>query len=71
MPDFKGQIVLITGGNMGLGAGVARAFVAAGATVIIAGLEEDTPEVAAAWAAEFGADVSGMTCDITDPDAVA
>ncbi|MEM6577370.1 MAG: SDR family oxidoreductase [Pseudomonadota bacterium] len=71
MPDFKGQIVLITGGNMGLGAGVARAFVAAGATVIIAGLEEDTSEVAAAWAAEFDADVSGMTCDITDPDAVA
>ncbi len=71
MPDFTGQTVLITGGNMGLGAGVARAFVAAGASVTLAGLEEDTPDVAAAWSAEFGTPVTGVTCDITDPAAVA
>lgn len=70
LPDFKGQTVLITGGNMGLGAGVARGFIAAGASVIIAGIEEDTPEVAAAWSAEFDATVTGITCDITDPTAV-
>lgn len=71
MPDFTGQSVLITGGNMGLGAGVARGFIAAGASVTITGLEESTPEVAAAWSAEFGRPVAGIACDITDPGAVA
>lgn len=70
LPDFNGQSVLITGGNMGLGAGVARAFVASGASVIIAGLEGNTPDVAASWSREFGASVKGVTCDITDAAAV-
>jgi 3-hydroxybutyrate dehydrogenase len=65
MFDFTGQRVLVTGGNMGLGAGVARGFAAAGADLVIAGLEPDVPEVAAAWTAEFGRRVEGLSCDIT------
>ena len=41
MYDFSGQRVLITGGNIGLGAGVARGFLAAGADLVIAGIEDD------------------------------
>ena len=65
MYDFTGQRVLITGGNMGLGAGVARGFLAAGADLVIAGLEDDVAEVAAAWSQEFNRPVVGLTCDIT------
>lgn len=71
MPDFTGKAVLITGGNKGLGAGVARGFLAAGADVMIAGLEPDVPQIAAKWGAEFGRDIRGMTCDIAIPDQVA
>ncbi|MEO0831038.1 MAG: SDR family oxidoreductase [Pseudomonadota bacterium] len=71
MPDFTGQRILITGGNMGLGAGVARGFLAAGGDVVIAGIEPDVAEVAAQWSAEFGRAVTGLTCDITIPDDVA
>jgi len=68
MFDFTGQRVLVTGGNMGLGAGVARGFAAAGADLVIAGIEPDVAEVAARWSEEFGRTVQGLTCDITVPD---
>ncbi len=67
MYDFAGQRVLITGGNKGLGAGVARGFLAAGADLIIAGIEADVADVADAWSTEFGHTVTGLTCDITRP----
>ncbi|MEM8868854.1 MAG: SDR family oxidoreductase [Pseudomonadota bacterium] len=71
MPDeFSGQHVLVTGGNMGLGAGVARGFLAAGATLTIVGIEPDVPDVAAQWSDEFGRPVAGVTCDITQPQEV-
>ncbi len=65
MYDFSGKRVLVTGGNMGLGAGVARGFLAAGADLIIAGIETDVAEVAASWAKEFDRPVTGLRCDIT------
>lgn len=68
MSDFTGQRVLVTGGNMGLGAGVARGFLAAGADLVIAGLEPDVAEVAKAWSAEFRRPVTGLSCDITVPE---
>jgi NAD(P)-dependent dehydrogenase (short-subunit alcohol dehydrogenase family) len=69
--DFSGQHILITGGNMGLGAGVARGLAAAGAKLTLVGLEPDVPEVAAAWSAEFGRDITGLSCDIATPQGIA
>lgn len=69
--DFTGKHVVITGGNMGLGAGVARGFLRAGAEITIAGIEADVAEVAAAWSAEYGRPVTGLTCDIATSAGVA
>ncbi len=71
MYDFSNMRVLVTGGNMGLGAGVARAFATAGADLIIAGIEADVPEVAAKWSDEFGRTVHGLSCDITQAEDLA
>ncbi len=65
MYDFTGKRVLITGGNMGLGAGIARGFLAAGAELTIAGIEDDVADVALDWSNAFGRTVTGLTCDIT------
>ena len=70
MRDYAGKSVLVTGGNKGLGAGVARGFLRAGASVTIVGLEADVGDVALRWRDEFGAEVRGITCDIADGGAV-
>ena len=69
--DFTGQNILITGGNMGLGAGVAQGFLQAGADLTIVGIEPDVAETAARWAERFGSKVTGLTCDFASAQDVA
>ena len=70
MRRFEGQAVLVTGGNKGIGRGIATRFAQEGAKVAIAAIEKDTPDAAAAIAAETGATVIGLPLDVTDAAAV-
>ena len=69
MMDFRGQVVLITGGTGNLGAPVARAFAQAGAQVAL--LDRD-PAKQAALFPEWGASSPHLMLapvDLLDPDA--
>ena len=70
MNRFAGQTVFVTGGNKGIGRGIATRFAAEGANVAIAAIERDTPDAASAIAADTGATVMGLTLDVTDAAAV-
>jgi len=66
MFSLAGETAVITGGGSGLGLGVARAFVAAGARVAIIGRRESVLQEACA---ELGPQASYFVRDVTEKDA--
>jgi NAD(P)-dependent dehydrogenase (short-subunit alcohol dehydrogenase family) len=65
--SLEGQHAIVTGGARGIGLATCRRFLAAGATVTIADVNE---EAAAAAVAELGAGARYHTVDVTDADQV-
>lgn len=59
------RVVVITGGARGIGFACAKAFVDAGAQVVIADVDEDAGDAAAAELGEHGA--ASVRCDVGDP----
>ena len=70
MSFWQEKVVLVTGGSSGLGRVIADGFAAAGAKVVIAALEADAVERAAADIRQAGGDVLGVHVDITRQDQV-
>jgi NAD(P)-dependent dehydrogenase (short-subunit alcohol dehydrogenase family) len=69
MFDLTGRAAIVTGGNGGIGLGMARALLQAGARVSIWGSNPDKTEKARAELASFG-DVHALVCDVGDEQAV-
>ncbi len=67
MFDLTGKNALITGASGGIGAQIARALHAAGATVGLSGTRVEPLE---ALAAELGARAHVLPCNLSDPEAV-
>jgi NAD(P)-dependent dehydrogenase (short-subunit alcohol dehydrogenase family) len=58
--DLTGKVAIITGSTRGIGRGIAEAFIAAGATIVVS---SESAEDTAKAAAELG--VIGIPCDVT------
>jgi NAD(P)-dependent dehydrogenase (short-subunit alcohol dehydrogenase family) len=71
--DLTGQVALVTGGTKGIGNGIVRQMLAAGAAVALTSRTAvECDEVAAELGDEFGRDrVIGIACDLADLEAAA
>ena len=69
--DLSGKVALITGGNSGIGLGMAEALAQAGAGVCVWGTNAAKNEQAAAHLRQFTEAVLALSCDVGDEQQVA
>ena len=68
--DLTGRVAIITGGNGGIGLGMARALARAGCAVSIWGRNPEKNRAALAGLSTLGAPVEARACDVTDRAAI-
>ena len=70
MFDLTGKVALITGGNGGIGLGMARGLAQCGADIAIWGTNADKNRAARSELETFGVRVSDYICDVGDQEQV-
>jgi NAD(P)-dependent dehydrogenase (short-subunit alcohol dehydrogenase family) len=68
--DLSGRVAVVTGGNGGIGLGIAQALAEAGCAVSIWGRNAEKNAKAAATIAAQGGKADTKICDVTDPASV-
>ncbi len=64
--DLKGRVAVVTGGNGGIGLGMARGLAQAGAAIAVAGRNTKKSEAAAAELAKLGVKTTVIAVDVAD-----
>ena len=70
MFDLTGRVALVTGGNGGIGLGMATGLAKAGATVMVAGRNGAKNDAAVAGLRALGAKAESIAVDVTDPASI-
>lgn len=66
--DLTGRVALVTGGNGGIGLGLARGLAKAGATIMIAGRNGEKSKSAAAELSALGVQTATFDGDVSKPE---
>src|SRR5262245_58410703 len=69
--DLKGKVAIVTGGNGGIGLGMARGLADAGADIAVVGRNAANPKEGAADLARRGVTAIAIETDVTDKGAVS
>ena len=69
--DFQGQVALVTGASSGMGLATAQAFAQAGASVVLADIDERALHAATEHISADGKTAHGVVCDVSDENEVA
>src|ERR1044072_7269217 len=65
--DLRGKAAIVTGGNGGIGLGIARGLADAGANIAVAGRNTDKTRAATDQLTSLGVRSVGLQADVTDP----
>ena len=68
--DLKRSVAVVTGGNGGIGLGMARGLAAAGAAVVVAGRNQAKSRAAVAELQALGAQAMALEVDVTDEGSI-
>jgi 2-dehydro-3-deoxy-D-gluconate 5-dehydrogenase len=68
--DLSGKVAIVTGGNGGIGLGMARGMAANGATIVVVGRDESKSAAAVTDLSKNGGKAIAVTADVTDEAAV-
>lgn len=71
MFDLKGKVAIVTGGNGGIGLGMAEGLARAGARVVVAARDSEKSAAAVAGLRALGSDALAIEVDVTDEASVA
>jgi 2-deoxy-D-gluconate 3-dehydrogenase len=68
--ELKGRVAVVTGGNGGIGLGMARGLAAAGAAIVVSGRNAEKSRRAVAELAALGAQAAAIEADVADEAAI-
>jgi 2-deoxy-D-gluconate 3-dehydrogenase len=68
--DLQGKVAIVTGGNGGIGLGIARGLAEAGASIVVAARNPEKTRSAVEELTRFGVQAMPMQVDVTVPDQV-